>query len=164
MAETVTGLTVEIRIHGTVAGADGSAVRVNEEYIQRFADGTGSEQIGNVWQDVSRALNATSEDLNVDGLTDFQGAATGFNNLKLMYFRNLDEDAGDHLLVGGAASNQLINWVGDASDKVKVGPKGIFLLISPVDGFAVTASTGDLLKVEAADNSTYRAILAGDNA
>jgi hypothetical protein len=164
MAETVKSLRVTVTIKGTIAGADGAILQVDETYDQVFNDGTGSDQMGLAVQDLNRPLNATSEDLNLDGLTDFQGAASGLNNLGLMYFRNLDEDTGDGLTIGGASANQFVNWVGDATDKIKVGPKGIFLLVSPVDKYAITASTGDLLKVETDDNSTYRYIIGGDNA
>lgn len=162
--ETLQGLTIEVRIYGTVSGPDGSRLVVDESYKKTLTDGTGTDQAGFVWQDQTRPLNTTSESLDLDALTDFKGATMTDNaNLKLMYFRNLDTDTGDHLLIGGAASNQFINWVGDATDKVKLGADGIILIVSPVDGFAITASTGDLLKVEAVDNSSYRAILAGDN-
>jgi hypothetical protein len=164
MAETVGGLKVTVSIQGSVIGDDGALLKVDKEFVYRFTNGTGSNQVGNIWQDESRALNATSEDLNVDGITDFQGAATGFNNLKLMCFKNLDTDTGDNLTIGGASSNQLVNWVSNGPDEVVVGPGGLFLLISPVDGYGVTASTGDLLKLACNDNSTFYALLAGDNA
>jgi hypothetical protein len=166
MAETVKGLTIQLRIFGTVVGENGSKLPINEVYEQTFSDGTGSQQVGTVWQDVpSRTLSTTSEDLDLVGSTikDFQGEALAFNNLKVLYIRNLDEDSGDYLWVGGASGTQVTGLFGDVADKIKVGPKGILLWVSPVDGVAVTSST-DLLKVEAVDNSTFRPILAGDNA
>lgn len=163
MAETVQGLTIEVRIYGTVSGDDGAKLVVDETYKKTFSDGTGTDQVGTIWQDQSRNLNATSEDLNLDALTDFQGAATGATNVAFMYLRNLDTDTGDKFLLGGASGNQFINWVGDATDTVDIGPDGIFLLVSPVDKYAITASTGDLLKVQSADNSNYRFIFGGDN-
>jgi hypothetical protein len=54
----------------------------------------------------------------------------------------------NNVLVGGAASNQFINWVGNSSDIVVVKPGGILFLYTPTDpGYAVTAGTGDLLKI-----------------
>lgn len=163
MAEIVKSLKITVTIQGTVTGDDGAKLNVFEKYERSFADGTAANQVGNVWQDVERPLNATSEDLDLNGLLDFQGVATGFNNLKMMYLRNLDTDTGDGLTVGGAAANQFINWVGAPADKVKIGPGGIMLILSPVDGYGITAGTGDLLKVETDDNSNYRIIVAGDN-
>ena len=38
-------------------------------------------------------------------------------------------------------------WLGTATDKVKIGAKGCLLLSSPVDGYVVTNSTADVLKI-----------------
>jgi len=85
------------------------------------------------------------------------------NNVAVMYLRDLDSTAGDGFVLGGAAANQMNNWVQSGNDKIRIGPDGIFLLISPVDKYAITAATGDLLRVEAIDTSTYDILLAGDN-
>ena len=164
MATTVNGLQIKISIIGTVAGADGARVQIDEKITYNFSDGTAANQVGYVFQDLTRPLNATTEDLNLDALKDFGGDTITANNVKLMYFRNLDLDTGDSFKLGGAPSNAFINWVDNANDKVIVGPGGLFLLISPTDGYGITASTGDLLRVEAVDNSTYRLMLAGDDA
>jgi cytolysin (calcineurin-like family phosphatase) len=166
MAETVKGLTISVRIFGTVSGDDGAILKVNENYEQTFSDGTGSGQVGTVWQDSSRSLTATSEDLDLVGTTlkDFQGVGLAFNALKVLYVRNLDEDAGDFFWVGGAAATQITGLFGDVTDKIKAGPKGILLWVSPVDGITVSSST-DLLKIESVDAaaSSYRILAAGDN-
>jgi hypothetical protein len=65
--------------------------------------------------------------------------------VKAMMFQNTSTD--QTLTIGGAAANQFINWVGDASDTIKIPPGGFFLLVAPDDGFDVTAGTGDQLKV-----------------
>ncbi len=164
MAETVASLHVYVKITGLVVGDDGAQLQISETYEQSFTDGTGDEQLGTVWQDRSRALNTTSEDLDLVGssVKDFQGQNLAFSALKVLYIRNLDLNSGDHLLVGGASANQISGLFGDVSDKIKVGPKGMLLWVMPVDGVSVSAGS-DLLKVEAVDNSTYRAIIAGDN-
>ena len=61
MAETVLSLRVEVIIKGTVAGDDGAVLRVDEHYTQVFSDGTGTDQIGNVVQDLNRPLNSTKK-------------------------------------------------------------------------------------------------------
>lgn len=165
MAETVRGLTVEIRIYGTVTGGDGALLSVNEVYSKTFGEGSGTDQIGYVWQDQSRSLDTTTEDINLTTTTDFQGAAMGSNNnVKLLYIRNLDLTTGDYFRIGGSAGGN--EWdsgpLAAAGDKIDVEPDGVLLCISPVDGWSITAS--DDLGVEAADTSTYRIIIAGDNA
>lgn len=167
MAETVQNLEIEIIVRGRVVGDDGKKqdVLINRKY--NFADGNSANQLQSWFYDETRNLNATSEDIDLNGSAsykDFQGDALALTKMKVLLVENLDTDTGDKFLVGGASANQMLNWVGDATDKVDVGPGGLLLLISPVDGYTVTASTGDLLKVEAVDNSNYRVFIAGDNA
>ena len=66
--------------------------------------------------------------------------------------------------VGGSASNGFNTWVGAAGDLVTLGPGGIMLIVNPLDKYAITASTGDLLKVETSASSNYKMFIAGDNA
>lgn len=165
MAETVQGLTIEVEITGTVIGTDGARLVIDERNTITFAEGSGAGQIGYVWQDLTRPLDTTSESLNLDGLTDFQGATlTTANNVAFMYLRNLDTTTLHNFILGGAAVNQFVNWVQAANDRIRIGPDGIFLLVSPTDKYAITAATGDILKVEADATSTYRFIYGGDNA
>ena len=168
MAETVQSLRVQVIITGIVIGDDGAKLVVNETYDKTFSEGTGTDQVGAVWQDKSRNLNATSEDIDLDALTDFQGATmSSLANLGLFYARNLDTDSGDGFTFGGAAANP---WDGAgtpfevAGGKIGLGADGIFLWVSPVDKGAIGAGSADTLKVESQDNSNYRMILAGDNA
>jgi hypothetical protein len=164
MAETVRFLRVEVKVSTVVVGDDGAKLQKTHVYDKTFSDGTSSNQVGNVWNDDSRSLAATSEELNLDGVSDFQGVATGFTNVKVMMIENLDEDTGDKITIGGAASNAFVNMFVDATDKMDIGPGGLFLYVNPVDGAAITAGTGDLLKVEAVDTSTYKILVSGDNA
>jgi hypothetical protein len=94
-------------------------------------------------------------------MTDFQGASTStFNNIKFMFFRNNSSTSAEILTVGGGDFSTPFNA---AADKVKIGPQGILLLVSPVDGYAITASTGDGLLVAHSGTSTYDMLLGADN-
>ena len=70
------------------------------------------------------------------------------------------------MLVGGAATNAFINWVGNATDIITVQPNGIFFLMNPTaGGYAVTAATGDILKIAnsgAGTSVTYDIIIIGE--
>lgn len=164
MAETVLGLRVQVRITGRIVGDDGAVLDIDETYDETFDDGTGSDQLGSVWQDKTRPLNATSEDLDVQGgLNDFQGAALALNPIKLLYMRNLDEDTGDTLKLKQGSANPVTTILGGTGPTVTIGPKGILLLVSPIDGYATTAGSADKIAAETADNSNYRIIVGGDN-
>ena len=128
--------------------------------------GTGSSQSDLVWSD-TRSLAATSEsiDLAVTLTSQLTGAVVTFAKVKAILIRNNTATTLHKLIVGGAAANQFINWVGDATDKIHVGPSGVFLLTSPVDGFAVTAATGDILKIDSgALTISYTIVIIGTSA
>ena len=117
------------------------------ELAKGLAAGTGDNQVNLAWSD-RRSLAATSEDLDLSGgLTGAFGDTLTFSKVKVIVIRNNDDT--DNLTVGGAAANQFASWVADASDKVVIAPEGYLVLVAPLDGYAVTAGTADLLKVDA---------------
>jgi hypothetical protein len=162
MADTVNNLTIRVTITGSVAGDNGVRQPIDITYEKVFTDGTGTNQIGNVYYKDNRPLNATNETLDLDGLTDFQGVSTStWNNVKWMFFQNNSTTTAEVLTIGGGDFSTPFNA---AADKVKIGPAGIFLLVSPIDGYGITASTGDGLLVAHSGNSTYDVALGVDNA
>ena len=77
-------------------------------------------------------------------LTDIQGTAMSFDTITAITVKNLSSASGELLKVG-AGSNPLLNWIIATGDGVQVGPLGAFHISSPLDGYAVTATTGDVL-------------------
>ncbi len=138
---------------------------VNQDWSDALAEGTGSDQADVLWHD-TRTLAGTSEDLDLAAsLTDAFGTSVTFVNVKLIAIRNNSTTTTESLAIGGAAATQFINWVGDATDIVNLGPSGIFLLWDPIDGYPVTAGTGDLLKIDSgADTFSYDIIIVGTSA
>lgn len=161
MAETVLGLTVRVTVVGSIVGDNGVRLPIDFTYEKMLTDGTGTNQIGNVFYKKARSLNNTNETIDLDGTTDFQGASTStFNAVKLLLFTNNSTTAGDDLTIGGG---DFVGPFADASDKIKVGPGGLALIISPVDGYAITATTGDGLLMATDYNGTYDILLGVDN-
>ncbi len=163
MAETVEYLIVRVSISGKVIGDNGALLEVNERVEYHFGDGTGANQVGDIWYDEDRALDTTDEDLQLDALTATQWQTSSFNNIKVLYFRNLDTDAGDTFSIGGSGGGQ--PWDSGplaATHEIVVAPGGLVLIVDPTGSYTVSA--GDDLEVTAADTSTYDIILSGDNA
>lgn len=144
----------------------GSAThKFSELFSNIFANGTGAEQINQVFADTRTLAASTSESLDLaGGLTNALGATVTFTKVKAIAVI-ADSGNGDNIEVGGAATNAVINWVGDATDVINVPAGGIFLITAPgLAGFAVTAGTGDLLKINNADagaSGTYTIIILG---
>lgn len=115
--------------------------------------GTATDQSDLLWED-TRTLDAASEDLDLaGGLTDVHGDAITIVEVTGIVIKNRNTTAGHNLAIGGAAGNQFINWVANSSDILNIGPTGRWTLESPIDGYAVTAGTGDLLKIDAGANT-----------
>jgi hypothetical protein len=135
-------------------------------HVLDMVTGTGASQSDLVWSD-TRSLVATSESIDLAGTLTSQltGATVTFAEVTAIIIRNNATTTAYKLLVGGAAANQFINWVAAANDIVHIGPGGIFVLTSPVDGFAVTAGTGDILKIDSgAVTISYSIVVIGRSA
>jgi len=110
-------------------------------------DGTSADQIDLLWHDQRTLGVSASENLDVaGGLTDSYGNTLTMVDVRLIVVK-ASENNTNNVLVGGG-SNALVNWVSDSSDVVVVKPGGVFFLYTPTNpGYAVTAGTGDILKI-----------------
>ena len=131
-------------------------------------NGTGADQADLLWHDQRTLSASTSEDLDLAGsLTNSFGTTVTFARIKGIIVSAASGN-GDNIQVGGAASNQFVNWVANSSDIINVRPGGTFALIAPdATAYAVTAGTGDLLKINNADSgaaATYDIYLIGATA
>lgn len=115
-----------------------------------MATGTGTSQADRLFHD-KRTLNAAASetlDFAAGGLVDAFGAAFSPAKIKFLAIYVNTATSGAYLTVGGNASNQLATMFGDVTDKVEVGADSPLIIANTVDGFAVTAGTGDILKIE----------------
>jgi len=130
-----------------------------------LTNGTGASQANQAYA-ARRTIPASSnESLDLSGgLANAFGTSLAFTTIKAIAITAAAGNTND-VVVGGAASNGFISWVGDATDTVKVKPGGMLLIAAPnAAGFAVTAGTGDLLKVAnsgAGSGVTYDIVVIG---
>jgi len=128
-----------------------------------FSDGTGGDQAKKIWTDTRTLTASSSENLDLAGvLVDAFGVTLTFTKVKALIVTAAAANTND-VLVGGHASGVL--FFANANDIVKVRPGGMFALVSPDStGYAVTASTGDMLTVAnsaAGTAVTYTIIIIG---
>lgn len=121
----------------------------------QFTDGTGANQAKAVFADTRTLAASANESLDLaGGLSDVFGNVITFTKIKALLIQAAAGNTND-VLVGGAASNGFTAWVGDATDVVKVKPGGMLAIAAPdATGLAVTAGTGDLLKIANSAGST----------
>lgn len=112
-----------------------------------YSDGTGANQAKSVYFGRRTLAASATEDLDLAG-----GIASAFGNVTFTKIRGFAIQAlatnVDNVLVGGATSNAWSTLFGAANDLLVIRP-GMFLGLSAPDatGLAVTAGTGDLLKL-----------------
>lgn len=130
-----------------------------------LSDGTGAVDTADIlWSD-TRTLNATTENLDLAGsLTNAFGATITFARIKCILIHNKSTTVGHTLTIGGAASNTFPLF-SDDTDKLPLGPNGVFLIWEPsAAAKAVTASTDDILKIETSHNFSYDIVIVGSSA
>lgn len=152
MTLTVKGL-VKLAATQTSAADQGTAsFPANLSRILDLTDGTTANKADLMFTDTR---TTATESLDLAGsLADIYGNTITFARIKLIMIKAASANTVD-IHVGGAATNQFVNWVADASDKVVVKPGGCFLLFAPdATAYAVTAGTGDDLKIAASDGTT----------
>jgi len=162
MAKTLE-TTLQLTLNGNYVDSDdlnSSRGNLIWTLTDTLANGSGADQANLMWYD-TRTLAATSEDLDLWGITDVFNDTIYFGRVKALIIENTSET--DDLYVGGASSNAWATWVGDATDKVKIRPGGFMLLWAPdAIAYNVIAGTGDKLKIDAGSATiTYNIAIIG---
>lgn len=135
-------------------------VEINAFKQIALIDGAGAGAADRVWSD-ERTLNTISENLDLAGvLLDAFGATLTFAKVKAIVVIAADSNPSS-LLVGGAAANGFAGPFADVTDKIKVKPGGVFLWACSGAGETVTASTGDILKIENLGTGSYKIVVIG---
>lgn len=133
----------------------------------KLASGFAAGQADRIWADERTLAASASEDIDLAGvLADVFGAGLSFAKVKAILVVAAGANPGD-VIVGGAASNGFVGPFGAAAHTVAVKPGGAFLAADATAGWAVTAGTGDLLKVANASGAgaaTYKIIVLGTSA
>ena len=164
MAETVQGITVKVEISGTILGSDGARQVILANLSKTFSDGAGANKVGQAWWDKARNLDTTTENLDLAGtLATFNGDTLGLTDMKLLLIENKTETTGDNVILKDGASNPLAGLLGGTSPTLTIGPGGILLYVSPVDGVAVAAGSADTIGIETNDDVDYQILVVGEN-
>ena len=167
MATTLTGSVKVVAALDLVSGIDIGTLSQAIRYTQThtITNGTGLDAANEVWADTRTLTASSTENLDLAGsLTDAFGATLTFTRIKGIIITAAVANT-NNVLVGGAASNAFSTFVSDATDVIVVRPGGTLCLMAPdATSYAVTASTGDTLKIANSSSGTsvtYDIILIG---
>jgi len=135
------------------------------EQSDDLASGTAASQQDMVWSDTrSAAASADALDLAGSLTSQLDGSTLTFVEITGIIIRNKSTTTTEVLTIG-AGSNPLLNWVNATGDAVVLGPGGVFVITSPIDGYGVTAGTGDVLTIDpGSDTISYDILILGRSA
>jgi hypothetical protein len=145
-----TKLTVQVQaVHEQVLDLVRAAAPLSYMRQTSLADGTGTGQADRIWHDTRTLAASATEDLDLAGvLVDAFGATVTFARVKGLVVATLAANT-NNVVVGNATSNAWAALLG-ATGTLTVRPGAVVACFAgPADavGYAVTAGTGDLLKV-----------------
>ncbi len=142
------------------------------EYRARvnLATGTGAGQADKIFSDTRTIAASGSDDLDLAGtLLDAFGAAITMARVKALIVTAAAANV-NNVLVGGDATNTFLTWVEAEPDAVVLRPGATLALFAgeaDATGYAVTATTGDLLRIRNAaggSSVTYSIVIIGCSA
>lgn len=162
--------TIALSVFGSGSSSQALATGVaqlNKTYQQILTTGTGANQADRIYytQPTVAASGNTTIDL-AGSVVDIFGATITFARIKGLIVAAASGNT-NNVIVGNAASNGFITWVGAATHTVNVRPGGFLALMAPdATAYAVTAGTGDLLLFTnsgASTSVTFDVILIGSS-
>lgn len=161
------GLNLEVsaRIEGVVTGSNDLAApeqSLNVKEVLTFLTGSGPAQASAVFSDTRTLAASATETLDLNGtLLDAFGQSVAFTSLKAILIKAHATNT-NNVVVGDAASNAQTGFLG-ATGTITLEPGDFALLVSN-NGFTVTPTTADLLKVANSAGGTgvtYDVVLIG---
>lgn len=159
-------LAIDLKMFETYSGDHGPTQKLHRLVeALTWLGGTGASQIDTVWSD-TRTASATPDTLDLRGsLTGANGATLNFAEIVLIVIINRATTAGYLLTVGDAASNPIASIMEAATHRLNIGPSGAGILWNPIDGYATTAGSADVLQIDPGANSIeYDIFIAGRSA
>lgn len=123
-------------------------------YASTLANGTGVDKANAFYatQETIAASGTLNLDLSNSSTFDPLSTAVAFTKIKLIYIEVVaDPDAvavGSGITVGGHATAAMSTFFGSDTDKIKIKQGGCFQLsCNTAAGYAVTATTADIIKI-----------------
>lgn len=147
-----------------------AAAPLNYRNRVQLDSGTGAGQADLVFSDTRSIAASSNDDLDLaGGLTDALGNSLTFARVKGLIVVASASNV-NNVIVGGDATNTFLTWVEAEGDSVILRPGAALALFAgaaDATGYAVTASTGDLLRIRNAaggSSVSYSIVIVGASA
>ena len=168
---TIFKATASIQInrdHTNQPDTDGPITKDNSNFsVDDFLSyGTDANQATTAFHDIRSIVAGGNDDLDLtNSLRDAFGNLINFTSIKFIGIKHLTTSASNNLVVGGGSA-PLLGWIAVSGDLLKVRPGGAYMHWMPKTGATVTATTGDVLRLNnsAATTIFYEILLIGATA
>jgi hypothetical protein len=130
-----------------------------------FAAGDGLGEADQIWHATRTIAASSNDDLDLTALVQSihgQSVSLGFASLKAILIHNTSEE--ESLVIDSSVSNSIKTpFNGSATSKLEVPASSPVLLVNKLAGWAVTAGTGDILRIgnASAEEIEYKIVIVG---
>lgn len=113
-----------------------------------FTDGSGANQVANVFSDSRTIAASSNDDLDLNGvLTNALGASVALTKVRAIVIKAAAGNTND-VVVGNATSNGVSTIFGATTHTLKIKPGGVMALVAPDNtAYGITAGTADILRI-----------------
>ncbi len=160
--------SVKVNLQANLTSAldlSSASSNLTKAFSKTLTDGAGADQCTKVWSDRRTVTATTQDNLDLAGvLTDAFGTAITFASVKVIMIMPAAANTAD-LYLGGDNAAQVSTLFAAADSQLLMKAGGICLVVAPgATGYAVTATTADILTIENTSGSSqvYDIILMGD--
>jgi hypothetical protein len=143
-------------------------LRAADQPAVELSQGTGASQADLIYSAERTIAASGSENLDLSGTTllDPAGTALAFVKVKAILIRAAAANT-NNVVVGNHATAAFQGPFDALTDTISIPPGGFFMVTAPVSGWAVTATTADLLKIANSSSGTsvtYDIVIIGTSA
>lgn len=140
---------------------------LHEKTLDNYLPGSGLDRAGNHFSEVNTLAAGASKVYDLQSLTGVYLSGNivfGLDRVKILAVRNLSEDSGYNLQVGGYSSNPFTGYIPSGAASLYVGADSDILLSSMKNGFVVSASSRYLqIKNPNASGVNYHIVIIGQS-
>jgi hypothetical protein len=139
------------------------------EYSEGIVNGTAVDQADKLWHDKRTITAGANDDLDLTALVNTifgSTVTTSFAKVKGILIINTSTTTGDVLRIDTSVTHGFTKITGSATGKIEVGPDSAQLLANKKDGWAVTDSSNDVLRINnpGANPIDYEIVIFGTSA
>jgi hypothetical protein len=126
-----------------------------------FTTGTGANQVADILVQSGTVTSGSPVQVDLSGgLAPPVGSAPTPSRIVFIRLVNKSTTTGEVLDLG-AGTNPVTTYMSGTTPTLKVGPGGHADLVSPIDGYAITAGTADALRIAASSGTISYDIFIG---